>query len=79
MITININKAKEIAHDIRRASRSEEFKPLDELIMKQIPNTDITLVESQRQSIRDKYSVIQSNIDSAETTQQIKEALNDNQ
>ena len=28
MITINITKAKAIGHDMRRAARAEEFKPL---------------------------------------------------
>ena len=37
MIVININKAKVIAHDKRREARTEEFKPHDEIIMKQIP------------------------------------------
>jgi hypothetical protein len=32
MITINIDKAKNIAHDIRRAARAEEFKPHDEIV-----------------------------------------------
>jgi hypothetical protein len=37
MITINLDKAKAIGHDKRRAMRAEEFKPHDEVIMKQIP------------------------------------------
>ena len=37
MITINIDKAKTIAHDKRRAAREEEFKPYDDAIAKQIP------------------------------------------
>jgi hypothetical protein len=35
MIVINIEKAKGIAHEIRRAKRAEEFAPYDEVIMKQ--------------------------------------------
>jgi hypothetical protein len=31
MITINIDKAKTIAHDKRREARAEEFKPHDEI------------------------------------------------
>ena len=46
MITINIDKAKTIAHDIRRAARAEEFKPHDEIIMKQIPGVDAAAAES---------------------------------
>jgi hypothetical protein len=66
MITINLDKAKTISHDIRRQRRAEEFAPLDEVIMKQIPGTDVPAVEAQRQAIRDKYAELQSSIDSAE-------------
>ncbi len=31
MITINMDKAKAIGHDKRRAMRAEEFKPYDEV------------------------------------------------
>jgi len=65
MITINLDKAKTISHDIRRQKRAEEFAPLDEVIMKQIPGTDVQAVELQRQAIRDKYAALQSSIDSA--------------
>ena len=76
MITINLNKAKTISHDIRRQKRAEEFAPLDEVIMKQIPGTDVQAVEAERQEIRDKYSQIQSDIDSATDTQELKNILN---
>lgn len=76
MITININKAKTIAHDIRRQHRSEEFKPLDEVIMKQIPGTDIQAVEQQRQLIRDKYATIQTKIDIAENSDELLSIVN---
>lgn len=74
-IVININKAKTIAHDMRRAARAEEFAPLDAAIMKQIPGTDVQAVEAERQAIRDKYATIQTNIDSATTPDEIKSAL----
>ncbi len=64
MIVINIEKAKVIAHEIRRAKRAEEFAPYDEVIMKQIPGVDATEAEASRQAIRDKYATIQTNIDS---------------
>lgn len=70
-ITININKAKTISHDIRRQKRAEEFQPLDEVIMKQIPGTDIQAVEAERQLIRDKYAEIQINIDSAQDSDEL--------
>jgi hypothetical protein len=63
MIVINIEKAKGIAHDIRRAKRAEEFAPYDEVIMKQIPDADATEAEASRQAIRGKYATIQTNID----------------
>jgi hypothetical protein len=76
MITINIEKAKVIAHDVRRAARAEEFKPLDEVVMKQIPGADVREVEAARQVIREKYAEIQTQIDAATTAEDIKSALN---
>lgn len=67
MITINLDKAKTISHDLRRQKRAEEFKPLDDVIMKQIPGTNVQQIEAERQTIRDKYAEIQTNIDSAES------------
>jgi hypothetical protein len=37
MITINVDKAKTVAHTIRRTAREKEFKPYDDIIMKRIP------------------------------------------
>ena len=75
MISINLTKAKSISHDIRRQKRAEEFQPLDEVIMKQIPGTDVQAVEAQRQIIRDKYADIQSEIDAAEDSDQLKNII----
>lgn len=75
MISINITKAKAIAHDMRRAARAEEFKPHDEIIMKQIPGVDAVAAEAARQAIRDKYSAMQTAIDTAATPDEIKAAL----
>ena len=75
MITINVNKAKTIAHDVRRAARAVEFKPYDEVIMKQIPGNDATAAEAARQVIRDKYAAMQTAIDAASTVDQIKAAM----
>jgi hypothetical protein len=62
MIAINLDKAKSIAHDKRRAARAAEFAPLD--IKATIPSEAVA-AESARQAIRDKYAVIQSDIDTA--------------
>ena len=75
MITINIDKAKNIAHDMRRAARAEEFKPHDEVIMKQIPGNDYNQAEAARQAIREKYAAMQAQIDAAATPNEIKAAL----
>jgi hypothetical protein len=75
MITINLDKAKSIAHDKRRAARAEEFKPYDEVIMKQIPGADAIAAEAARQEIRDKYADMQTDIDSASTPEELKEIL----
>ncbi len=75
MIKINVDKAKNIAHDMRRSARAEEFKPHDEVIMKQIPGVDAANAEAARQAIRDKYAAIQADIDAAQTPDEIKAAL----
>ena len=75
MITINLDKAKVIGHDKRRALRAEEFKPYDEVIMKQIPGNDAAEAEAKRQEIRDKYAAIQSDIDAAQSPEEIKAVL----
>jgi len=72
-IVIDINKAKAIGHDMRRAARTKEFAPYDEAIAKQIPGTDGA--EEARQAIREKYAAIQTSIDTAETPDEIKAAL----
>ena len=75
MITINIDKAKSIAHDKRREARAEEFKPYDEVIMKQIPGNDATAAEAARQVIRDRYAAMQTAIDAASTVVGIKAVM----
>jgi len=72
MITININKAKNIAHDARRLARSAEFAPLD--IKTTIPS-EATAAEAARAVIRTKYATMQTAIDSATTTEQIKAVM----
>jgi hypothetical protein len=73
MIVVNIDKAKQIAHEIRRDKRAQEFAPLD--VKATIPSEAVE-AESARQVIREKYAVIQQNIDASESPEQIKEAIN---
>ena len=72
MITININKAKNIAHDARRLARSAEFAPLDSKAT--IPS-EATAAETARAVIRTKYAAMQTAIDVATTADQIKAAM----
>ena len=75
MITINMDKAKAIGHDMRRAKREAEFAPYDATIMKQIPGADAKAAEEARKQIRFKYALIQDAINIAATPDEIKEAL----
>jgi hypothetical protein len=72
MIRINIDKAKAIAHDVRRATRAAEFAPLD--IKATIPSEAVA-AEAARQTVRDKYAVMQSAIDAAADVDGLKAAL----
>ena len=74
MITVDMTKAKEIAHEKRRAARAEEFAPLD--IKATIP-AEATEAEAARQVVRDKYATIQTNIDSAADVDALKAIVDD--
>lgn len=69
MIKIDINKAKEISHDMRRNKRAELFKPLD--IEATVPSL-VANAEAQRQIIRDDFAIIQTEIDAAITVDELK-------
>ena len=74
-VAVDLGKAKDIGHDIRRTMRSEEFQPFDEIIAKQIPGADAIAAEAARAEIRDKYADVQDAINAAETPDSIKLAL----
>ena len=61
-IVIDVDKAKVIAHDARRAARSLEFAPLD--VKATIPS-EAAAAEAARQAVREKYAAIQTAIDDA--------------
>lgn len=77
MIVVNLDKAKNIAHNIRREAREQEFAPHDAVIAKQIPGKSATEAEAARQAIRDKYAEVQTQIDAAQDVDSLKEALQD--
>jgi hypothetical protein len=72
MIQVNLDKAKEISHDKRRNKRADLFRQLD--IEATIPVL-AEQAEAQRQIIRDEFAAIQTEIDNAETVDQLKEII----
>ena len=74
-VAVDLGKAKDIGHDIRRTMRAEEFQPFDDIIAKQIPGADAAEAEANRVAIRDKYADIQLAIDTAADPDAIKLAL----
>lgn len=62
MITINITKAKSIAHDARRTARSAEFAPLD---TKATIPSEAAAAEAARAVVRTKYAEMQTAVDAA--------------
>jgi hypothetical protein len=75
MIRINVDKAKAIAHDMRRQARAAEFAPHDEAIAKRLPGAVDADAEAARVAIRVKYAAMQNDIDAATTPEEIKTAL----
>jgi hypothetical protein len=69
MINVNLDKAKAIVHDIRRAKRTAEFSPLD---AKATIPSEAAAAEAARQSVREKYAAIQIEIDSAPGMPELK-------
>ena len=62
MIAVNLNKAKAITHDARRAARTAEFAPLD--VKATIPSEAVA-AEAARAVIRTKYADMQTAVDAA--------------
>ena len=69
MIKINLDKAKNLTHEVRRKAREKEFKPWD--IKATIP-AEAENAEAERQKIRDNYATIQNNIDACGTEEELK-------
>lgn len=71
-IVINLSKAKLVAHEARRIARSKEFAPLD--IKATIP-LEAAAAEAARQAIREKYAVMQTQMDAAQNVESLKALL----
>lgn len=76
MIKVNIDKAKDIAHDKRRAARAAEFAPYDDIIAKRIPGTAEAEAEAARVAIREKYATIQTQIDASTDVETLVSIVN---
>ena len=70
-VRVDVDKAKGIAHEKRRAARAVEFAPLD--VEATIP-AKAAQAEAARQAIRDKYAAMQAAIDAAATVEDLKAA-----
>ena len=75
MIVVNMDKARTIAHDLRRSARAQEFQPWDQIIAAQIPGTDPTAAEQARQAIRAKYQQVQISMDQCTNVQDLKNII----
>ena len=69
MITVDMTKAKVIAHDARRATRNAAFAPLD--IKATIPH-EATAAEEARAVIRDNDTALQVQMDAASDADALK-------
>lgn len=67
-------KAKEVAHEHRRAKRAGEFAPYDEIVARRIPGQEAQ-AEAARQRIRDKYAQLQTQIDAAQGVEDLRQML----
>lgn len=74
-IEINLDRAKAIGNDLRRAARAKAFAPYDKVISLQIPGANHDAAEAKRAAIRAQFAIIEAAIDAATTTDEIKEAL----
>ena len=75
-IEIDLDRAKAIGHDLRRANRNAEFAPHDRVISLKIPGASADQAEAARAAIRERYSIMQTAIDAAKTVDAIHAALN---
>lgn len=69
---VDISRAKNVAHNIRRYYRTEEMQPYDDIIAKQIPGENADDAEAQRALIRTKYATKQTEIDACTTVEQLQ-------
>lgn len=75
-IDIEIQRARLVAHSIRRKMREAEMVPLDQqIIIKITEAAEVASVEARRQALRDKYAIMQTSIVGAQTAGELIGAL----
>lgn len=74
-IEIDLDRAKAIGHDLRRANRNAEFAPHDRVISLKIPGASADQAEAARAAIRTRYNAIQDAIDSAASVEDLQRLL----
>ncbi len=76
-VEVDVVKAKETVHDMRRDKREEEFKPLDKSMVIHILDTaKSTPIELERKKVRDKYADIQTDIDNCADEAELRALIN---
>jgi|DEB0MinimDraft_6_1074348.scaffolds.fasta_scaffold230859_1 hypothetical protein len=71
-VYVDLPAAKAIAHTHRRTKRSQEFEPHDRIIAAQIPGESASAAEAARSQIRQRYAVLQDQIDAAGDIKSLK-------
>lgn len=71
----DLGEAKAISHELRRVRRDRLFKPLDDIISKQIPGHILEDVEAARLVIREADTELQELIDGKLKLNTLKELL----
>jgi hypothetical protein len=75
-VGVNLTKAKEIAHNMRRAKRQEQMDPLDkeESFVSTTPERKAQII-SEKQAILSDNAIIQSDIDNAADESALRSVL----
>jgi hypothetical protein len=69
-LTVDLERARKIAHDLRRQHRDESFRPWDDIVARQIPGRTGE-AEFAREQIRTRDAQSQREIDAATSPEQI--------
>ncbi len=72
MITVNLSKAKQVAHNYRRQDRDAKMAPLD---LKATIPSEAPAAEAEREVIRLHNADVQEAIDTATNESSVKHAL----